>query len=71
MKGNRGRLPGSINGRGALGLAAKLQTENEQLRDEIERLRIALVRFGDRSKMATVEPIELQQTIDRAFETQS
>lgn len=32
MKGNRGRLPGSINARGALGLAAKLQTENERLR---------------------------------------
>ena len=36
--------------------------------DEIELLRVALVRYGDRLRMSTVEPMALQQTIDAAFE---
>lgn len=39
-----------------------------QLADEIMLLRQALVKYGDRARMATVEPMELQQAIDRAFE---
>jgi hypothetical protein len=35
---------------------------------EIEALRIAVVRYGNRSRMATVEPMSVQQAIDRAFE---
>lgn len=35
---------------------------------EIAWLREAVVRYCDRSKMATVEPSEVQQAIDRAFE---
>lgn len=35
---------------------------------EIELLRIAVVKYGDRSRMATVEPMSVQQAIDRAFE---
>jgi len=35
---------------------------------EIELLRQAVVRYCDRSRMATVEPMEVQQVIDRAFE---
>ncbi len=35
---------------------------------EILRLQTAIVRYGDRSRMGTVEPMELQQAIDRAFE---
>lgn len=38
---------------------------------EIKQLRIAVCRFGDRARMATVEPMELQQAIDRAFEFES
>lgn len=34
---------------------------------EITFLRMALQRYGDRSRMATVEPMELQQVIDRTF----
>lgn len=36
--------------------------------DEIELLRVALVRYGDRLRMSTVEPMALQQVIDAAFE---
>lgn len=36
---------------------------------EINQLRQAVVRYCDRSCMATVEPMEIQQAIDRAFET--
>jgi hypothetical protein len=35
---------------------------------EIEALREAIVRYGNRSRMATVEPMSVQQAIDRAFE---
>lgn len=35
---------------------------------EIHLLRQAIQRYGDPSRMATVEPMELQQAIDRAFE---
>jgi len=41
---------------------------DDEAADEIGRLRLAIVRFGDRVKMANVEPMDLQQTIDRAFE---
>ncbi|THV13765.1 hypothetical protein [Rhizobium rhizophilum] len=37
--------------------------------DEIELLRVALVRYGDRLRMSTVEPMALQQAIDAAFES--
>ncbi len=36
--------------------------------DEIELLRVALVRYGDKTRMGTVEPMALQQVIDAAFE---
>lgn len=36
--------------------------------DEIELLRVALVRYGDRLRMSIVEPTALQQVIDAAFE---
>ena len=36
-------------------------------RIEIEFLRMAVMRYGDRSRMATVEPMGLQQVIDRTF----
>jgi len=36
--------------------------------NEIRLLRIAIVRYGDHSRMGTVEPMELQQVIDDAFE---
>jgi len=36
---------------------------------EINLLRQAVVRYCDPIRMATVEPMELQQAIDRAFET--
>lgn len=36
---------------------------------ERDLLRLAIVRYGDRSRMGAVEPRELQQVIDDAFET--
>jgi len=36
--------------------------------DEIELLRVALVRYGDRIRMSTVEPMAIQQVIDAAFQ---
>lgn len=36
--------------------------------EEIRLLREALVRYGDRHRMATASSMELQQVIDRAFE---
>lgn len=36
--------------------------------DEIRLLREALVRYGDRQRMATSSSMEMQQVIDRAFE---
>lgn len=38
---------------------------------EIEALREAIVRYGNRSRMGTVEPMSVQQAIDRAFETRA
>jgi hypothetical protein len=35
---------------------------------EIDLLQTAIVKYGDHSRMGTVEPMELQQAIDRAFE---
>lgn len=35
---------------------------------EIDALRQAIVRYGDKSRMGTVEPMNVQQAIDRAFE---
>ena len=35
---------------------------------EIALLRKAVVQYGDRSRMATVADMDLQQAIDRAFE---
>lgn len=35
---------------------------------EIQRLRLLLVKYGDRVRMARAEPAEMQQAIDRAFE---
>ena len=35
---------------------------------EIALLRKAVVQYGDRSRMATVSDMELQQAIDRAFQ---
>ncbi|MEP3669945.1 MAG: hypothetical protein ABJN42_24815 [Roseibium sp.] len=37
---------------------------------EISLLRQAIVRYGDKARMGTVEPMALQQAIDRAFEAQ-
>jgi len=34
---------------------------------EIKLLRTAIARYGDRSRMGTVEPSDLQQAIDRAI----
>ncbi len=45
--------------------------EVEKLKQEIHLLRAAIVRFGDRARMATVEPSPLQQVIDRALEARS
>lgn len=41
------------------------------LETEVVLLRQALAKYGDRARMATVEPIDLQQAIDRAFEASS
>ena len=35
--------------------------------NEIVALRMAIRRFGDKTRMATVEPMFLQQVIDRAM----
>lgn len=42
--------------------------ETIQLREEVRLLRQAVVRYGDKSRMGTVEPMALQQAVDRAFE---
>lgn len=49
----------------------RLRKELREAAEEIHLLRAAVVRFGDRARMATVEPSALQQAIDRAFETRS
>ena len=36
---------------------------------EIELLRRVVTQYCDRSRIATVEPMDVQQAIDRAFET--
>ena len=38
---------------------------------EIALLRAAVTRYCDKSRMGTVEPMEVQQVIDRAFETRT
>lgn len=49
-------------------LDARLRVhEIDCLRREVELLRKAVRRYGDRSRMATAEPMELQQAIDRAM----
>lgn len=35
---------------------------------EIEMLRKAVVKYGDRIRMATIHDMAMQQTVDRAFE---
>ena len=47
---------------------ALYRTMLKQRDDEIRLLRSAVTRYCDRSRMATVETIELQQAIDRAFQ---
>jgi hypothetical protein len=43
----------------------------KQRDNEIRLLQQAIVRYGDHSRMGTVEPMELQQAIDRAFEAKT
>lgn len=35
---------------------------------EIQNLRAAVVRYCDKSRMGTIEPMSVQQAVDRAFE---
>lgn len=44
------------------------QNTVEKLTAERDLLRLAVVRYGDRLRMSTVEPMALQQAIDEAFE---
>lgn len=58
-----------------LELAHVVPPETKSFRDienerEIDLLRKAVVRYCDRSRMGTVEPMELQQVIDRAFQAE-
>lgn len=36
--------------------------------DEIALLRQAVTRYCDKSRMGTIEPMDVQQAVDRAFE---
>ena len=42
----------------------------EDSKAEIALLRRAVTRYCDRSRMGTVEPMDLQQAIDRAFQAE-
>ncbi|WP_319413918.1 hypothetical protein [uncultured Cohaesibacter sp.] len=57
-----------IDGAVASGQRDQLASENARLKKERDLLRKAIVRYGDHSRMGTVEPMELQQAIDAAFE---
>jgi hypothetical protein len=43
-----------------LGLTARMEKE-------ISLLRVAVTRYCDKSRMGTIEPMEVQQAVDRAF----
>ncbi|MBA4797060.1 MAG: hypothetical protein H2043_06630 [Rhizobiales bacterium] len=47
---------------------ARYQLAVQKLTVERDLLRLAVVRYGDRLRMSTVEPMALQQAIDDAFE---
>lgn len=50
------------------GVIARYQLAISRLTLERDLLRLAVVRFGDRLRMSTVEPMALQQVIDDAFQ---
>lgn len=50
------------------GVIARYQLAIAKLTVERDLLRLAVVRYGDRLRMSTVEPMALQQVIDDAFQ---
>lgn len=48
----------------------QIQSAMRNAAQEIDLLRTAVVRYGDKARMSNAEPMELQQAIDRAFENQ-